>query len=400
MIETQLAGVMTKNEQVGLATVDHDARIEESDNLVAVRDTITHEEPLSALAKSGGNAEILKAARRGLSTIVTPVVHHEQVDKHQGDGPAIPNTHLDNIPPDDVFSIYLAEMSQEPLLTFDEEVLLAQQIDRGRQAEQALKEKNQTDEEYVQLQAQVEAGQAARERLARANTRLVVNIAKRYRGYGIPFADLVQDGNVGLMRAVDRYNHRTGNRFSTYASWWIRQAVTRSLSNQSRVIRIPVYIGARIREMVRVAQRLEMAHGEQPTQDEIAAEMDESPHKIYQMMRWACQPLSLDELVGDEGDSEFDVFVEDENALQPEERTDVYLLNETLDFLLNSLTAREARILRLRYGLLDGQTRTLQEVGEKLDLSRERIRQIERKALARLYLVSSEYRLRHFLGEK
>jgi RNA polymerase primary sigma factor len=292
-------------------------------------------------------------------------------------------------------------MSQELLLAFDEEVLLAQQIDRGRQAEQALKAKNQTDEEYVQLQAQVEAGQAARERLARANTRLVINIAKRYRDYGIPFANLVQEGNVGLMRAVDRYDHCTGNRFSTYASWWIRQAVTRSLSNQSRVIRIPVNIGARIREMVRVAQRLEMAHGEQPTQDEIAAEMVESPQKINQMMRWACcQPLSLDELVGDAGDHEYDDFVKDENVIQPEEMSDVYCLNETLDYLLNCLTAREARVLRLRYGLEDGQPRTLREVGVMLDLSRQRISQIERHALGKLSLLAPKYQLQHFLGEE
>jgi RNA polymerase primary sigma factor len=176
------------------------------------------------------------------------------------------------------------------------------------------------------------------------------------------------------MRAVDRYDHGTGNRFSTYASWWIRQAVTCSLSNQSRVIRIPVYIGARIREMVRVSQRLEMEHDQQPTPDEIAAEMGESPHKIYQMMRWAIGPVSLEQSVGEEVEAELRLFVEDENALQPEEMTDVRLLKETLDVLLNSLTAREARILRLRYGLLDGQTRTLKAVGDKLGLSRERIR--------------------------
>jgi RNA polymerase primary sigma factor len=308
---------------------------------------------------------------------------------------------LEYIRPNDLLNIYLAEMSQEPLLTFSEEVTLGQQIDRGRKAEQALNESQAdcTAEEYVRLQAHVEAGQAAREHLGRANTRLVISIAKRYRGCGLPFSDLIQDGNVGLMRAVDRYDYRTGNRFSTYASWWIRQAVIRSLSNHSRVIRIPVYIGARIREMVRVSQRLEMEHGQQPTPDEIAAEMDESPAKIDQMMRWANQPLSLDDLDGNEGGSEFDDFVEDENVLQPEEMTDVYLLNETLDYLLNSLTAREARILRLRYGLEDGQTRTLQEVGEELDLSRQRISQIERHALGKLSLLAPKYRLQHFLGE-
>lgn len=365
------------------------------------RDTIRHEEPLPVLPEIDGDMDMLKAIRCQLSTIGAPVVHREGVDEPQNEAHAIPYADLEYMRPDDLLDIYLAEMSQEPLLTFDEEVTLGQQIDRGRKAEQALNESktDYTAEEYVRLQAHVEAGQAAREHLGRANTRLVISIAKRYRGYGIPFPDLIQDGNVGLMRAVDRYDYRTGNRFSTYASWWIRQAVTRSLSNHSRVIRIPVYVGARIREMVRVSQRLEMEHGLQPTPDEVAAEMGESPAKIHQMMRWANQPLSLEQPVGEERDAELGDFIEDENVLQPEEMTDVYLLNETLAVLLNNLTAREACILRLRYGLQDGQTRTLQEVGKKLDLSRERIRQIERQALTKLYLAASGHRLRHFLGE-
>jgi RNA polymerase primary sigma factor len=307
-----------------------------------------------------------------------------------------PERHRD-IQPDDLLSVYLAEMSQEPLLTFEQEVELARQIEKGHQAQKELRKENCTADEYTRLQDLIEAGQAAREHLGRANTRLVISIAKRYRGYGIPFSDLIQNGNVGLMRAVDRYNHRSGNRFSTYATWWIRQAVTRSLANQGRVIRIPVHMGSRMREMAQVAQRLEVEYRRQPSPEEIAEAMNESPAKIRQMMRWSSLPLSLDQPVGEDGDADLGEFIEDDNLLLPDDLADAQLLNETLDALLNNLTAREARILRLRYGLLDGQTRTLHQVAVKFGLSRERIRQIEREALAKLRLVAPKHRLEHFL---
>ena len=300
--------------------------------------------------------------------------------------------------PDDLLSVYLAEMSREPLLTFEQEVDLARQIEKGQQARQTLQKVDYAADEHVQLQDLIEVGQAAREHLGRANTRLVISIAKRYRGYGIPCADLIQNGNVGLMRAVDRYNHRSGNRFSTYATWWIRQAVTRSLANQGRVIRIPVHMGSRMREMAQVAQRLELEHRRQPTPEEIADAMSESPVKIRQMIRWSSRPLSLDQPVGEDGDSDLGEFVEDDSMHLPEDMTDAQLLNETLDALLDNLTAREARILRLRYGLQDGQTRTLHQVAVKFGLSRERIRQIEREALAKLRLVAPKHRLKHFLS--
>jgi RNA polymerase primary sigma factor len=306
---------------------------------------------------------------------------------------------LEDIQADNLLSIYLAEQAQEPLLTFDQEINLAQQIEKGRQAQKTLQENTHTPTEHKQLQTKVKAGQHARERLGRANTRLVVSIAKRYRGYGVPFTDLIQNGNVGLMRAVDRYDHRSGNRFSTYATWWIRQAVTRSLANQGRVIRIPVHMGGRIREMIRVSQRLEKEHGERPTPEEIAQEMGESPHKIRQMMRWASQPLSLEKPIGEDGDTELGSFIEDKHVEEPEEVTDSLLLNETLEKLLRKLSAREARILRLRYGLQDGQTRTLKQVAQKLGLSRERIRQIERAALAKIRLAAPQYQLQQFLIE-
>jgi RNA polymerase primary sigma factor len=378
-------------------SADRDEWVKAVESVIEGRSHITYDELLSLLPEAEEHVELLESLLDELASMGVSVLDREEVDEPKKEKPTNRIAVLENVQPDDLLSVYLAEMSQEPLLTFEEEVTLAQQIEKGRQAQQLLNDTDCTAEEYARLQTQVEAGQAARERLGRANTRLVVSIAKRYRGYGIPFPDLIQNGNVGLMRAVDRYNHRAGNRFSTYATWWIRQAVTRSLANQGRVIRIPVHMGGRMREMAQVAQRLEGEHGQRPTPAEIAAEMGESLTKIRQMMRWASQPLSLEQPVGEDGDIELGDFVEDESTFQPEEVTDDHLLDETLDALLKNLTAREARILRLRYGLQDGQTRTLHQVAQKFGLSRERIRQIEREALAKLRLVAPKHQLEHFL---
>lgn len=366
-------------------------------NQVNENNEITIDELVMLLPDIEDNKQRLESLLVNLANIGVSVIADPEIDVTDEPEPSSSTTDLDDVEPDDLLSVYLAEMSQEPLLTRDDEIELAQQIELGRLAEKALEETDYTAEEFSRLQTQVEAGQAAREHLGRANTRLVVSIAKRYRGYGIPFPDLIQDGNVGLMRAVDRYDHRTGNRFSTYATWWIRQAVTRSLANQGRVIRIPVHMGGRMREMAQIAQRLEAEHGQRPTPEEIAAAMNETPEKIRQMMRWASRPLSLEQPVGEEGDIELGDFVEDESDQLPDELTDAQLLNDTIAQLLSNLTAREARILKLRYGLQDGQPRTLHQVASKFGLSRERIRQIEREALAKIRLVAPDYRLQHYL---
>jgi RNA polymerase primary sigma factor len=300
---------------------------------------------------------------------------------------------LEHVGPDDLLSLYLAEMSRAVLLTSDEEVALARQIETGHSAQRAIQKTDYTPEEHERLQAQVKAGQAARERLSRANTRLVVSIAKRYRGYGIPFVDLIQEGNVGLMRAVDRYNPHKGCRFSTYATWWIRQSITRSLSNHGRAIRIPVYLVERMRRMARVARRLEVELGRQPSPDETATEMGESTDHVLQMMRWASRPLSLESAVDCEGIHELGETIEDENAPDLGELTDRQLLREMLVDLIGALDPREARILRLRYGLEDGQMYTLEEVAGKFGLSRERIRQVERAALLQLRILGAKCRL-------
>jgi RNA polymerase primary sigma factor len=390
-----------------------DPEMKESlEELVGDRESITYDELLSLLPEAEEDVELLDAVIEELFNMgvtITDGTEEEDEDEEAEEEIGLAAEEeplqeeeagvLENIPADDLLSVYLAEMAQEPLLTHQEEIELAQQIEMGRQAEQAIRETDYTAEEYERLQAQAEAGQAARERLGRANTRLVVSIAKRYRGSGIPFTDLIQNGNVGLMRAVDRYDYRTGNRFSTYATWWIRQAVTRSLANQGRIIRIPVHTGGRMRKMAQIAQRLEKEQGERPTPEEVAAEMDESPEKVRQMMRWATRPISLELPVGEEGDAELGDFIAAEEMFGPEEMTDAQLLNETVDHLLRELSPREARVLRLRYGLEDGKTHTLKEIAEKFGLSRERIRQIEREALAKIRLVAPEYRLQHFLEE-
>jgi RNA polymerase primary sigma factor len=305
---------------------------------------------------------------------------------------------LDYVDPDDLLDVYLTEMALEPLLTFEEEVKLAEQIRDGRQAQRSIRGADYTTEEYERLQTRVEAGQAARERLSRANTRLVVSIAKRYRGYGLPFVDLIQDGNEGLMRAVDRYDPRGGYRFSTYATWWIRQAVTRALSNHRRVIRIPVHVDEQMRRMYRVAQQLEMEGGRKPSLDEIATAMGESSNKIQEMMLWASETLSLEQPMGEEGNSELGDVIPDHGYVSLDEQADQELLRESIHSLIDTLSAREARIVRMRYGFVDGQMRTLQEIADQFGLSRERVRQIEREAFAKLRLAGTDYRLRDFLS--
>lgn len=380
-----------------LAAGDEEEWAEVIANLIDGRDTIAFEELLALAPEIQDDDQLVGALLVHLNHLGVSVLAPENGDEPSKGNSTYDTRDLTSVPLEDLLDIYLAEVSQESLLTHDEEIELGRQIELGCLAQKALEQTDYNAEEFRRLEALVEAGQAAREHLGRANTRLVISIAKRYRGYGIPFTDLIQDGNVGLMRAVDNYDHRTGNRFSTYATWWIRQAVTRSLSNNGRVIRIPVHTGDRIRKMAQVAQRLEMERGEQPTPEEIAAEMGESPDKIRQMMRWSSQTISLEQPAGEDGDAQLYDFVEDEKVLQPEDLTDIHLLNETLDYLMNNLTVREAQILRLRFGLDGAKSHTLGQIGEKFGLSRERIRQIEREALAKLRLVALRHRLEQFL---
>jgi RNA polymerase primary sigma factor len=304
---------------------------------------------------------------------------------------------LRDIPSTDITSLYFHEMGQVPLLTIEEEVKLARRWQRGRQAEQRLARDGHDGEERARLRRQIKAGYAAREHLIMANTRLVISIAKRYRGRGVPFHDLIQEGNLGLMRAVDKFDPDRGYKFSTYATWWIRQAVTRALSDQGRTIRLPVHMVESINKLNRMAYQMEQDRGRPPSPEEIADEMGLRPPRVRWMMRVARRPLSLQKPVGEEKDSELGSFIEDEETPPPPEVAEQTLLRTTLEKLLTTLRPREERILRLRFGLQDGHRYTLEEVGEKFGLTRERIRQIEKQALRRLRHPRRSRRLRDYL---
>jgi RNA polymerase primary sigma factor len=395
-----------KTERMSRLT-DHDGLSNAIESLVSGRRYVTVDEILQVLPDIEDHLGFLDDLIDQLNVLGISIIECDQVrnetpaSEEAGgrDGEKTPSGagNMETVLTDDVLGLYLTQMAEEPLLTHEEEIELARQIEIGRQAQRSLDETDHTTEASGWLTMLVEAGQAARERMGRANTRLVVSIAKRYRGGSVPFTDLIQNGNVGLMRAVDRYDHRTGYRFATYATWWIRQSVVRSLANHGRVIRIPVHTGDRIRRMFKTAQRLEKVNGEWPTPDEIAAEMKESPKKIRQLMRWSPRSLSLEQPAGREGDAELGQFIPDDKALEPSELADIGILAETVEDLLRLLAPREARILRLRYGLQNRQSYTLKEIGHKLGLSRERVRQIEHEAMAKIRLLAPDYQLRQFL---
>ncbi len=301
---------------------------------------------------------------------------------------------------DDPVGLYFRQMAQEPLLTADEEIELAKRIELGREAQIQLRivEVQFSGSTRRTLNCMVEDGQAAREHLGRANTRLVVSIAKRYMGQGLPFPDLIQEGNVGLMRAVDKYDYKRGNRFSTYATWWIRQAITRALAQKTRTIRIPLHMTERIRQMYRTAQVLEQELGRRPTPEEIAGEMDLPAEAIRGMMDASQHAIALERPVGDDGDSEFGDFIEDQDSPSPVESATQHLLQETIEEVLSELTPRQSHILRLRFGLGGGEPHTLEEIANKFGLSRERIRQLEKEALRRLRHPRLAHNLRDYLS--
>ncbi len=301
---------------------------------------------------------------------------------------------------DDPVGLYFRQMAQEPLLTAEEEIDLAKRIERGREAQAKLEQLNSRSNPTLrrELQALANDGQAAREHLGRANTRLVVSIAKRYMGQGLPFPDLIQEGNVGLMRAVDKYDYKRGNRFSTYATWWIRQAITRALAQKTRTIRIPLHMTERIRQMYRTAQILEQNLGRRPTPEEIAQEMELPAEAVRSMMDASQHAIALERPVGDDGDSEFGDFIEDQDSPSPLESATQHLLQETIEEVLSELTPRQSHILRLRFGLGGGEPHTLEEIANKFGLSRERIRQLEKEALRRLRHPKLAHNLRDYLS--
>ena len=311
-----------------------------------------------------------------------------------------PYANLDPISSDDTIGLYLKEMSRVPLLSVEEELDLAKKIERGRMAKVQIERANGklTLEKRSELELDIAEGVRGREHLIKANTRLVVSIAKRYIGSGVPFLDLIQEGNLGLMKAVEKYEYQRGFRFSTYATWWIRQTITRSIADQGRTIRVPVHMVDRIRQLYKLTHEMEQKLGRIPSSEELGDAIGTSAEKVDWMMRVSWLPLSLESPVNDEDDSELGMFVEDEVTPTPMQSAYSNLLREKIEDVLSTLPPREARILRLRFGLKNGNPQTLQQVGKVMGLSRERIRQLEYQAIRRLRDPQYAAVLRDFLA--
>ncbi|GIQ68004.1 RNA polymerase sigma factor RpoD [Xylanibacillus composti] len=343
------------------------------------RSSLTYKEIMEKLGSFDQDAEQMDEFFESLSEMGIEVVNETEEELVLGPDEQDPEDFsFDDdlaLPPgikiNDPVRMYLKEIGRVPLLSAEEEVNLSKRIEEG-------------DEE-------------AKRRLAEANLRLVVSIAKRYVGRGMLFLDLIQEGNMGLIKAVEKFDHTKGFKFSTYATWWIRQAITRAIADQARTIRIPVHMVETINKLIRVSRQLLQELGREPAPEEIAKEMELSVDKVREIMKIAQEPVSLETPIGEEDDSHLGDFIEDQEALAPSDAAAYELLKEQLEDVLDTLTEREENVLRLRFGLDDGRTRTLEEVGKVFGVTRERIRQIEAKALRKLRHPSRSKRLKDFL---
>ena len=300
-------------------------------------------------------------------------------------------------PTNDPVRMYLKEIGRVALLTAQQEVELAQRIESGLMAEEQLQVGKVSATREEDLRWQRRDGAMAKRHLVEANLRLVVSIAKRYVGRGMAFLDLIQEGNLGLIRAVEKFDYAKGFKFSTYATWWIRQAITRAIADQARTIRIPVHMVETINKLVRIQRQLLQDLGREPTAEEIAEQMELTPEKVREIQKISQEPVSLETPVGEEEDSNLGDFIEDAEAPVPLERASFRLLQEQLESVLHTLSEREKEVIRLRFGLVDGQPRTLEDVGKKFGVTRERIRQIESKTLSKLRHPSRSQKLRDYL---
>jgi RNA polymerase primary sigma factor len=355
-----------------------------------VQGYLTTEDLMEAYPEVSADAERLEAVMMALRRRGVEFLDGESdtsdVTEDANDSDFDPYSDLAPLSSEDTIGLYLKEMSRVPLLNVKEELDLAQRIEAGLAAGKKLLtfSENGTPELREELERTVEDGLRAREHLIKANTRLVVSIAKRYLSRGVPFLDLIQEGNLGLMKAVEKYEYQRGFRFSTYATWWIRQTITRSIADQGRTIRVPVHMVDRIRQLYKLTHEMEQKLGRNPTAEELGDQIGVSSNKVDWMLQVSWLPLSLESPINDEDDSELGMFVEDEITPTPMQSAYTNLLREKIEEVLATLPPREARILRLRFGLDNGRTYTLEEVGKKFGLTRERIRQIEGKALSRL----------------
>ena len=310
---------------------------------------------------------------------------------------------------EDPVRMYLKEIGKVPLLSAEEEIDLAQKMEAGavakekiailkkRQETASAEEEEEIEEEIKSLQKDLNAGDEAKKRLAEANLRLVVSIAKRYVGRGMLFLDLIQEGNLGLIKAVEKFDYRKGYKFSTYATWWIRQAITRAIADQARTIRIPVHMVETINKLIRVSRQLLQELGREPSPEEIAAEMNMPVERVREILKISQEPVSVETPIGEEEDSHLGDFIQDDNVPVPADAAAFTLLKEQLEEVLGTLTEREQKVLTLRFGLEDGRARTLEEVGKEFNVTRERIRQIEAKALRKLRHPSRSRKLKDYL---
>ena len=315
----------------------------------------------------------------------------------------------DGVSIEDPVRMYLKEIGKVPLLSAEEEIELAKNMEAGAVAKEKIailksREENATEEELAEIQEEIknlqkdlDAGDEAKKRLAEANLRLVVSIAKRYVGRGMLFLDLIQEGNLGLIKAVEKFDYRKGYKFSTYATWWIRQAITRAIADQARTIRIPVHMVETINKLIRVSRQLLQELGREPSPEEIAAEMNMPVDRVREILKISQEPVSLETPIGEEEDSHLGDFIQDDNVPVPADAAAFTLLKEQLEEVLGTLTGREQKVLTLRFGLEDGRARTLEEVGKEFNVTRERIRQIEAKALRKLRHPSRSRKLKDYL---
>jgi RNA polymerase primary sigma factor len=366
---------------------------------------LTLEDLEEIIPLSGSSTEVIDEmvstlVDHGVKVIKAEEKSMDAVEDDEPDTDMDPTDHHSKVPSDDTVSLYLREMSRVPLLNHEQEVSLAMRYEAGKAAREKIIQKGKAINPLKQLELEtVEAdGLRAREHMIKANTRLVVSVAKRYIGRGVPFLDLIQEGNLGLMKGVEKFDYRRGFRFSTYATWWIRQTITRSIADQSRTIRVPVHMVDRIRLMYKRIYLLEQTLGREPTINELAEALGIPKNKVEWMIRVSWLPLSLESPINDEEEeSELGNFVEDKNTPTPSQSVYSRLLSEKIEDILDSLPYREARILRLRFGLENGRYYTLEEVGLKFGLTRERIRQIETKALRELRHPRRSNQLRGYL---
>ena len=365
------------------------------------RGYVTYDEVLEAFPEAETNIDQLEDI---IATLVENGIELGEAPEEEGPEEEDLTDALDEgtiaaIETDDTVGLYLKEIGHIPLLTAEEEVQLAKRIERGMLATKRLVQNGIDPKKRRELEHLIRDGRAAREHLITANSRLVISIAKKYIGRGVPFLDLIQEGNIGLIRAARKFDYRRGHKFSTYATWWIRQAVTRAIADQGRTIRVPVHMGDQINKLIRVSHQLTQEFGRDPTPEELADALQIPVKKAEQMIQVARRPISLETPTDEDEDSVLGDFIEDEDSVQPADVVTHNLLKKQIQDILSTLPPREVRILQLRYGLLDGQSYTLEEVGKKLGVTRERVRQIEAQALSRLRHPTHSRKLRDYLRD-